>query len=89
MTWFMMSAIAVAILMIIGSFITRDRLFRRALRFIGVAGLVMNVPRLLEQGPNLWTLALFIVCASVAAVPLYQLLQREWSKRDHGLGRPT
>jgi len=88
MTWFTMSAIAVAILMIIGSFIARDRLFGRALRFIGVAGVVMNIPRMLGQGPSLWTLGLFIVCAAVAAVPLYQLLRREGSTRDHGISRP-
>lgn len=84
MTWFTMSAIAVAILMIIGSFIARDRLFGRALRFIGLAGVVMNIPRMLGQGPNLWTLGLFIVCAAVAGVPLYRLLQRESSKRRDG-----
>jgi len=89
MTWFAMSAVAVAILMIIVSFITQDRLVGRALRFIGVAGVVMNIPRMLGLGPNLWTLGLFIVCASVAAVPLYQLLHREWSKkRDQGISRP-
>src|SRR5687767_11074025 len=89
MTWFAMSAVAVAILMIIVSFITQDRLVGRALRFIGVAGVVMNIPRMLGLGPNLWTLGLFIVCASVAAVPLYQLLHREWSsKRGRGISRP-
>ena len=80
-SWLAISAIIVCILLIVGSLMTRDRLFRRSLLITGVAGLVMKVPRWLGQEAGPLTLALTIICFSAIAVAWYQLMQQEKAKK--------
>ena len=80
-SWLSILAIITCILLIVGSFLTRDRLFRRSLLITGVAFLVVRLPRWLGQEAGPWTLALTIVCYSAIAVAWYQLMQQENARK--------
>ena len=80
-SWLSISAIIACILLIVGSLLTRDRLFRRALLITGVAFSIVRLQRWLGQEAGPWTLALTIICYSAMAVAWYQFMQQEKARK--------